>query len=35
MTRDIDMVEIEKLQRFAVAMKDFTFDVCVADQSVS
>lgn len=32
-TRDIDMVEVEKLQRFAEVLKDFTFDVCVADQS--
>ncbi|WP_406873125.1 benzoate 1,2-dioxygenase electron transfer component BenC [Aminobacter sp. P9b] len=30
-TRDVDMVEVEKLERFAGTMEDFTFDVCVSD----
>lgn len=30
-TRDADMVEVGKLEEFAAALPNFTFDVCVAD----
>jgi benzoate/toluate 1,2-dioxygenase reductase subunit len=30
-TRDVDMVEVGKLQQFTTDLPDFTFEVCVAD----
>ncbi|CAI3970762.1 2-dioxygenase reductase subunit (plasmid) [Alteromonas macleodii] len=34
-THDIDLVELDKLKAFAVAIDNFTFDVCVASENSS
>ncbi|MDY6929750.1 MAG: benzoate 1,2-dioxygenase electron transfer component BenC [Pseudomonadota bacterium] len=34
-TNDIDLVELDKLRAFAVAIDNFTFDVCVASEKSS